>query len=349
MGDRDGADTAELSHRIDRCVVDHGDAVPQQVAFRGSNQQRALADGKGRFGADADQVQIVAHLVVMLVAQLLEGRPSLAGPSDVLPLVVADGAAVGCLSAGRELNAAGDTDMTPCLAFHVRNVAPSFCGSAIPPATPTAPHVRGGARSSPSAVSYSGISGGSARMQIRLPRLRRPAVTVFGAAIFGALLAGAGPQLPTMLDRPSCTETVMKAVSSDRPVTGTYTCFDNTMQLGRQSVGVDSDSAFATRIGQNGDYRFLHKTEDGGYAYEYDRPTTPHDKVTGAVVALGLPETSADMRGGKLGAALSVRRDIRGAWAELSGQTQNAESRLYTLYVGADGKITAIKSALSTG
>ena len=180
-------------------------------------------------------------------------------------------------------------------------------------------------------------------MQIRLPRLRRPAVTVFGAAIFGALLAGAGPQLPTMLDRPSCTETVMKAVSSDRPVTGTYTCFDNTLQLGLQSVGVDSDSAFATRIGQNGDYRFLHKTEDGGYAYEYDRPTTPHDKVTGAVVALGLPETSADMRGGKLGAALSVRRDIRGAWAELSGQTQNAESRLYTLYVGADGKITAIK------
>src|SRR2546430_13109647 len=117
--------------------------------------------------------------------------------------------------------------MTPCLAFHVRNVAPPFCGSAIPPATPTAPHVGGGARSSPSAVSYSGISGGSARMQIRLPRLRRPAVTVFGAAIFGALLAGAGPHLPTMLDRPSCTEHVMKAVSTARPGAGNHPCLDH--------------------------------------------------------------------------------------------------------------------------
>jgi len=180
-------------------------------------------------------------------------------------------------------------------------------------------------------------------MHMRLPRLRRPAITVFGAAVFGALLAGAGPQLPTMLDRPSCVETVMRAVASDRPVAGTYNCFDGNLQMGLQSVGIDSDVAFATRVGHDGDYRFLHKTEDGGYVYEYDRPTTPHDKFKGAVVALGLPETSADVRGGKLGAALTVRRDLRAAWAEISGQTQNAESKLYTFYVGTNGKITAVK------
>ncbi len=135
----------------------------------------------------------------------------------------------------------------------------------------------------------------------------------------------------------------MKAVASDQPVAGTYNCFDGNLQMGLQSVGIDSDSAFATRIGQAGDYRYLRKTEDGGYVYEYDRPMTPHDKFKGAVVALGLPETSADMRGGKLGAALTVKRDLRAAWAEISGRTQNAESKLYTFYVGTDGKITAVK------
>jgi len=180
-------------------------------------------------------------------------------------------------------------------------------------------------------------------MRIRLPRMRRPVVTVFGAAIFGALLAGAGPQLPTMFDRPSCAETVMKAVASNRPIAGTYNCFDGNLQMGLQSVGIDSDSAFATRIGQDGDYRFLRKTEDGGYAYEFDHPTSPHDKVKGTVAALGLFETSTDVRSGNLGAALTVRPNLPGAWAEISGRTQNAESKLYTIYLGSDGKITAVK------
>src|SRR5437868_989487 len=82
---------------------------------------------------------------------------------------------------------------------------------------------------------------GAFELQISLPRLRRPAVTVFGAAIFGALLAGAGPQLPAMFEQPKCADTVMKAVSSDRPVAGTYNCFDGSLQMGLQSVGVDSD------------------------------------------------------------------------------------------------------------
>jgi hypothetical protein len=35
--------------------------------------------------------------------------------------------------------------------------------------------------------------------------------------------------------------------------------------------------------------------------------------------------------------------DLRLAWAELTGQTQNDESRLFTIYMGADGKINAVK------
>ena len=101
--------------------------------------------------------------------------------------------------------------------------------------------------------------------------------------------------------------------------------------------------AFATRIGQEGDYRFLHKTEDGGYVYEYDRPTAPHDQVKAAAAALGWPRTAADLRSGNFAAVFTERHDLPAAWAEITGKTQNAESRLFTIYLGADGRITAIK------
>lgn len=178
---------------------------------------------------------------------------------------------------------------------------------------------------------------------IRLPRSGRPFFTLVGGAILGALLAYAGPQVATAMDWPACAERVMQAVSSDRAVDGTYACFDRGLQLGLLSIGVNSDTSFADRVGQDGDYHFLRKTADGGYVYEYDRATTPHDRFQGLLSALRLPETRLDIRHANLLAAWNEPRDLRQAWAEVNGQSQNTESRLFTFYVGPDGKITGIK------
>jgi hypothetical protein len=180
-------------------------------------------------------------------------------------------------------------------------------------------------------------------MQIRLPRNRRPVVTVFGGVVFGALLMGAGPQVTTFMDRPACAERVMKAVSTDRTVSGTYGCFDPNMQAGLATIGIQSDQDFALRVGQAGEYRFVQKTQDGGYVYEYDRPTKPHDKVKGALEALGLPGTSRDLRRGDVGAAWNERHDFGAAWAEITGKTQNAHSQVFTFYIDGEGKVAAVK------
>ena len=87
-------------------------------------------------------------------------------------------------------------------------------------------------------------------MQLRLPRTGRPVVTVFGGVLLGALLVGAGPPVQAAWDRPACAETVMKAVATEQTVQGTYGCFDDTMKAGLQTIGIDSDGAFATRVGQ---------------------------------------------------------------------------------------------------
>ena len=180
-------------------------------------------------------------------------------------------------------------------------------------------------------------------MQIRLLKNRRPVATVFGGVILGALLVGGVPQVTAFTDRPTCAETVMRAVSTDNPVRGTYGCFTPNMQAGLASIGILSDSDFAQRVGQAGDYRFVHKTVDGGYVYEYDRPTQPHDKVRGALNALGVPGTSRDLRRGDVGAAWGERHDLGAAWAEITGQTQRAHSQVFTFYMDGDGKITAVK------
>lgn len=178
---------------------------------------------------------------------------------------------------------------------------------------------------------------------IRLPKSGRPIFTVIAGALMGAGLAFAAPQVPTALDRPGCAETVMRAVSTDKTVSGTFSCFDRGMQMGLLTVGVDSDKTFADRIGQDGDYRFVYKTVDGGYVYEYDRPTTPHDRFKGAISALAIPQTRADVRRGAFLAAWNEPHDVRQAWAEITGQTQNDQSRMFTFYLGADGRITSVK------
>lgn len=135
----------------------------------------------------------------------------------------------------------------------------------------------------------------------------------------------------------------MHAVATDSTVEGSYSCFNRELQLGLMSVGVDSDKAFADRLGQPGDYRYLHQTVDGGYVYEYDRPMTPHDRWLGAVHALALQKTRSDVRRWNLLAAWHEPHDLPLAWAEISGKTQNDQSRLYTFYLGSDGKITAVR------
>lgn len=180
-------------------------------------------------------------------------------------------------------------------------------------------------------------------MFLRLSRPGRSLYFVAGGAVFGALLAGAGPQIAATVGRPGCAETVMRAVSTDQTVPGTYQCFDENLQAGLLTIGVDSDSAFAQRIGQNGDYHFVHKTADGGYVYEYDRPTTPHDEVQGTISALGLPQMRADVRRGNFLAAWNEKHDVGLAWAEMTGETQNDQSRLFTIYIGQDGRVSAVK------
>jgi hypothetical protein len=178
---------------------------------------------------------------------------------------------------------------------------------------------------------------------IRIPQSRRSIFAILAAAMLGAVVGFTAPQMSSALDRPHCAETVMRAVSTDKSVNGTYACFDRGLQLGLLTIGVNSDSTFADRIGQQGDYHFLHKTADGGYIYEYDRPTTPHDRFQGLFSALALPQTRMDVRHMNFLAAWHEQRDLKLAWAEITGQTQNDESRLFTIYVGSDGKITAVK------
>lgn len=180
-------------------------------------------------------------------------------------------------------------------------------------------------------------------MHIHVPRGGRPMVTVFGGVVLGALLAGAAPRVPAFWDRPACAEKVMEAVSTDKTVHGTYACFDDGMQTGLQTLGIDSDKAFADKVGQDGDYHFVQKTADGGYVYEYDRQTRKHDKVQGAMLALGLPGTSRDVQRGDIGAALNERHDLGAAWAELTGQTQGDKSELFTFYMDGSGKVTSVK------
>jgi hypothetical protein len=151
----------------------------------------------------------------------------------------------------------------------------------------------------------------------------KPVVTVFGGVAVGALLAGAGLQLPGMWDRPACAETVMKAVSTEKPFDGAYACFDGSLQDAMSAAGIDSDKTFAARVGHSGNYHYLHKTEDGGYVYEYDRAIERHNQMQAALNALW-------------------NRNLGLAWMEVTGQTQKSDSKVYTLYINGTGKISSV-------
>ena len=96
----------DLRHEV---VVEVGDAVPQDVAGFSLHQERPLPDGEAGVGADADDLRpfFADPALVSGGAQLIQRRPLLPAPSDVLALVFADRA----LAPGRAvLDAAGSTD-----------------------------------------------------------------------------------------------------------------------------------------------------------------------------------------------------------------------------------------------
>lgn len=178
-------------------------------------------------------------------------------------------------------------------------------------------------------------------MQAGLSRYTFAALAV--GALIGVAITVGTTQLQQASDRPACAETVMRAVSTDQPVRGTYQCFDADEQAGLQSIGVDSDTSFAALVGQTGEYHYLHKTADGGYVYEYDRPRSPHDRVQGALAKLGVPMIASAVSRGDLGAAWRVPNDLPSAWSEVTGASQNERSELFTFYMDGDGKINTVK------
>jgi hypothetical protein len=62
-----------------------------------------------------------------------------------------------------------------------------------------------------------------------------------------------------------------------------------------------------------------------------------------ALVSLGIPSTSRDLRRGDIGAAWNERHDLGAAWAEITGQTQMAKSQVFTFYLDESGKVTAVR------
>ena len=74
------------------------------------------------------------------------------------------------------------------------------------------------------------------------------------------------------------------------------------------------------------------------------RPEPPKEKMQRIAEAEAfVANTRADIRHGNFLAVWNEPHDLRHAWAEITGQTQNEESRLFTIYIGPDGKIRAVK------
>jgi len=105
--DRDRAQPAERPDSAGEVGVEQRGAPPEDVAAPPGDEQRALADAELGGDADPDEAMVVAELVPVRPAQLLEGRPALAAPADVLALVLADRAPLGRAGV---VGRAGETD-----------------------------------------------------------------------------------------------------------------------------------------------------------------------------------------------------------------------------------------------
>src|SRR6266536_3089352 len=118
VGCGDAGEPAQFAHALDSLLVKVAWTVPEDVAVLGLDQERPLADGKGRGRADAGEpgLQVPDLRPEPLVAELVKGRPALALPADVLALVLADPAAGRWRLAGGVLDPTGSADE----ACHVR-------------------------------------------------------------------------------------------------------------------------------------------------------------------------------------------------------------------------------------
>jgi hypothetical protein len=109
--DRDRAEPAELLDAGADLVVEQRDAVPEDVPARCLDEEGALPDREARRRADANQARpLLPDVRAMVAAKIVERRPPLAVPADVLSLVLADRAARRRLRALRELTSARDAD-----------------------------------------------------------------------------------------------------------------------------------------------------------------------------------------------------------------------------------------------
>src|SRR5439155_18490390 len=75
-------------------------------ADRRVDRERARRDAETARDAPGQTNIFILHHQLMVSAELCHGRPGLTGPSDILPLVFADGTSRGFLVARRELHAA---------------------------------------------------------------------------------------------------------------------------------------------------------------------------------------------------------------------------------------------------
>ena len=130
----------------------------------------------------------------------------------------------------------------------------------------------------------------------------------------------------------------MHAVSSAQPVAGTYGCFESQMQARLEAQGIDSDQSFASKVGQSGRYHLVGQTDDGGYAYEFDKPVFPHDGR--ATVRKSLEVGWTKVQGGDIGGAWIP---VQVTWNEVTGQNEGSISVLVVVYADDQGKVWRIK------
>ena len=92
MRHRDAGNTTTGSYRRHSGVIDVPDAVPEEVAARRSQEQRALPDAEQRFDAHTSEVgfEVAQHDAVTGRAEVSQRRPLLPALAHVLTLVLAD-------------------------------------------------------------------------------------------------------------------------------------------------------------------------------------------------------------------------------------------------------------------